>query len=85
MITIKAPSDGIFYRCPSPDLPPYVEVGSSVVSGSLLGLVEIMKCFHQITYAGLGLPEKGEIVKILAEDSAEVRFGQVLFQIKPTA
>jgi acetyl-CoA carboxylase biotin carboxyl carrier protein len=83
LITVAAPSDGIFYRRPSPDSPAYVEVGSSVVSGSMLGLVEIMKCFHQITYGGLDLPEKGRIAKILAEDASEVRFGQVLFQVKP--
>ena len=76
-------SDGIFYRRPSPDSPAYVEVGSAVSSGSIMGLVEIMKCFHQITYGGLDLPEKGEIVKILADDAAEVRFGQALFHVKP--
>ena len=83
VIAVKAPSDGIFYRRPSPDSPPYVEVGSTVTTGSMLGLVEIMKCFHQITYGGLGLPERGEIAKILAEDAGEVQFGQTLFQIKP--
>jgi acetyl-CoA carboxylase biotin carboxyl carrier protein len=83
LVTVPAPSDGIFYRRSSPDSPPYVEVGSRVTSGSMLGLVEIMKCFHHITYGGLGLPESGEIVKILAEDVSEVRFGQPLFQVKP--
>ena len=83
LITVNAPSEGIFYRRPSPDSPPYVEVGSTVTTGSMLALVEIMKCFHQITYGGVGFPEKGEIVKILAEDAAEVRFGQALFQISP--
>ena len=85
LITIKAPSDGIFYRRPSPDAPSYVEVGSTVSSGGMLGLVEIMKCFHQITYGGLGLPEKGEIVEILVDDAAEVSFSQPLFHIKPVA
>ena len=83
LITIEAPSDGIFYRRSSPDSPPYVEVGSSVASGTTLGLVEIMKCFHQITYGGTALPEKGEVVKILAEDTSEVQFGQALFHVKP--
>jgi acetyl-CoA carboxylase biotin carboxyl carrier protein len=82
-ITVAAPSDGIFYRRPSPDAPPYVEVGSKVTAGSMLGLVEIMKCFHHITYGGPGLPESGEITKILAEDTSEVRFGQPLFLVKP--
>jgi acetyl-CoA carboxylase biotin carboxyl carrier protein len=83
LITVEAPSDGIFYRRPSPDAPPYVEVGAEVSAGSMLGLVEIMKCFHQITYGGLGLPPSGTITKILAEDASEVRFGQALFHVKP--
>jgi acetyl-CoA carboxylase biotin carboxyl carrier protein len=83
LITVEAPSDGIFYRRPSPDSPPYVEVGSQVTSGSMLGLVEIMKCFHHITYGGAGLPEQGEIVKVLADDASEVGFGQPLFKVEP--
>jgi acetyl-CoA carboxylase biotin carboxyl carrier protein len=83
LITIKAPSEGIFYRRPSPDAPPYVDVGSEIATGGVLGLVEIMKCFNQITYGGPGLPERGRVEEILAEDAAEVQFGQVLFRIKP--
>ena len=83
LVTVAAPSDGIFYRRPSPDSPAYVEVGAVVTTGSILGLVEIMKCFHQITYGGLDAPQKGEVTKILAEDASEVRFGQSLFHIKP--
>jgi acetyl-CoA carboxylase biotin carboxyl carrier protein len=85
VITVNAPSEGIFYRRPSPDSPAYVEVGSKVATGSMLALVEIMKCFHQITYGGPGFPDNGEVVKILVEDAAGVQFGQELFQIKPTA
>ncbi len=85
LITIQAPSEGIFYRRSSPDAPPYVDVGTEITSGSVLGLVEIMKCFNQITYGGPGLPERGRVAEILAEDAAEVQFGQVLFQIKPIA
>lgn len=83
LIIVKAPSEGIFYRRPSPDAPPYVEVGARIASGAVLGLVEVMKCFNQIAYGGPGLPERGEIVNALAEDAAEVRFGQPLFWIKP--
>ena len=83
LITVPSPSEGIFYRRSSPDSPPYVEVGSCVESGTVMGLVEIMKCFYQITYDGPGLPPKGEIVKILADDVSEVQFDQPLFRIKP--
>ena len=84
LVTVPAPSDGIFYRRSAPDAPAYVEVGSPVSSGTILGLVEIMKCFHQIAYGGVGLPERGEVVEVLAEDAAEVRFGQALFKVKPS-
>ena len=83
LIHITAPSEGIFYRRPTPDAPAYVEAGAPVVSGTVLGLVEVMKCFNQITYGGPGFPERGEIVKVLAEDAAEVQFGQALFWVKP--
>lgn len=83
LISITAPSEGIFYRKPSPDSPPFVEEGSDVSSGSVLGLVEVMKCFNQITYGGIGLPERGSVVKIPVEDTSEVSFGQTLFLIKP--
>ncbi len=83
LMTVPAPSDGIFYRRASPDSPAYVEVGAEVTPGSVLGLVEIMKCFYQITYQGPGFAEKGQVAKILAEDAAEVSFGQALFHIKP--
>ena len=85
LIRITAPSEGIFYRRGAPDAPAYVEVGAQVGTGTVLGLVEVMKCFNQITYGGPGFPERGEIVKILAEDVAEVQFGQELFWVKPLA
>ena len=85
LISVKSPTEGIFYRRSSPEAPAFVEVGHKVSSGTVLGLVEVMKFFNQITYGGPDLPEKGEVVQILAEDSSEVQFGQVLFQIKPFA
>jgi len=54
-------------------------VGSEIATGGVLGLVEIMKCFNQITCGGAGLPDRGQVDEILAE----VQLGQVLFQIKP--
>ena len=82
LVVVPAPSEGIFYRRSSPDAPVYVEIGSRVTTGTVLGLVEVMKCFNQIAYGGPGLPEQGEIVKILADDSAEVEFGQALFWVR---
>jgi biotin carboxyl carrier protein len=83
LITVTAPSEGVFYRRPGPDSPPYVEAGSAVSIGSVLGLVEVMKSFNQITYGGPGLPERGRVERVLVEDAAEVAFGQTLFLIRP--
>ena len=82
-VVVRAPSEGIFYRRPAPDAPAFVEAGSPVASGTVLGLVEVMKCFNQITYGGPGLPPQGEVVRVLAEDAVEVHFGQPLFWIRP--
>jgi len=83
VIQITSPTEGIFYRRPSPDAPPYVEEGTRVSAGGSLGLVEVMKCFNPITYGGPGFPERVEIVKILVQDTSEVQFGQPLFWVRP--
>lgn len=83
MIQVTSPTEGIFYRSAAPEAPPFVDLGAPVASGSVLGLVEVMKCFNPITFGGPGYPERGEIAKILVQDSAEVRFGQPLFWVRP--
>ena len=83
LIKVSAPSEGIFYRRPGPDSPSYVELGDEVITGTVLGLVEVMKSFNQILYGGPGFPERGTVARIGAEDSAEVQFDQMLFLIKP--
>ena len=83
LIKVTAPSEGIFYRRPGPDSPYYVELGDTVTTGTVLGLVEVMKSFNQILYGGPGFPERGTVARIGAEDSEDVAFGQMLFLIKP--
>ena len=39
---------GTFYRRPSPEEPPFKEVGDAVAKGDVVGLVEVMKTFHEI-------------------------------------
>ncbi len=83
-IVVTSPSEGIFYRGASPDAPPFVSEGTQIANGGVLGLVEVMKCFNQITYGGPGYPERVEITKILVHDAAEVQFGQPLFWVRPS-
>lgn len=84
LITVRAPSEGTFYRRPGPDAPAFVEPGSRVRTGSVLGLVEVMKCFNHIVYGGVGLPDSAVVVEVLLEDAAEIGFGQPLFLVRPT-
>ena len=79
---LVSPTDGVFYRKPSPDAPPFVEPGGRVRLGQPVGLVEVMKTFNQILYEGPGFPEEAEVVEIRAEDAQEVSVGQVLLVLK---
>lgn len=83
VIVVKASTDGIFYQRPSPDSAPFVSVGDRVGPGTVLGLIEVMKCFNQITYGGPGLPDHAEVVRVLVEDATEVHFGRPLVWIRP--
>ncbi len=45
---IRSPLPGTFYRKPSPEAAPFVEDGASVAVGDVIGLVEVMKSFHEV-------------------------------------
>lgn len=78
-ITIKSPIIGTFYRKPSPDKGPFVEVGDTISKGDVLCVIEAMKLFNDIESE-----VSGKIVKVLAEDSSPVEFDQPLFLIDPS-
>ena len=78
LVAIKASMTSIFYRKPSPDAPPFVEVGSEVKKDTVVCLLEVMKCFRSIN-AGVN----GRIEKICAETGQLVEEGAVLFLVRP--
>lgn len=80
MMTITSPIVGTFYRSPSPDADPYVEEGDFVKRGQVLCIVEAMKLMNEIE-----CETDGRIVKILAESTKPVEYGQALFLIDPKA
>jgi acetyl-CoA carboxylase biotin carboxyl carrier protein len=82
MFALRAPTDGIFYRRPSPDEPNYVAEGDVVKRGQVLGLVEVMKCFNQIIYGGDGFPDEARVVRIVPEDAGEVKFNHPLIVLE---
>jgi acetyl-CoA carboxylase biotin carboxyl carrier protein len=80
-LLIKAFTTGIFYRKPSPDAPPYVDEGQTVEPGKVLGLIEVMKSFNQIVFAGEEGIRHGKVARIFVDDGEEVKLGQPLFLI----
>ena len=79
-VTVASPIVGTFYRSPSPDADPYVEEGDFVKKGQVLCIVEAMKLMNEIESE-----VDGRIVKILAESTKSVEYGQALFLIDPKA
>ena len=66
--TVNAPLTGIFYRSPSPQAPAFIEVGSVVAQGDVIGLIEAMKLFNEIRSTAAGtvrriLVESGQLVR----------------------
>jgi acetyl-CoA carboxylase biotin carboxyl carrier protein len=68
---------GVFYRRPDPEEPMYVEKGDSVSEGDVVGIVGVMKNFHDIT-----APADGTIVDVLAENEQEIEAGDPLFELE---
>ena len=79
LVPIKANVTSVFYRKPSPEEPPFVEVGDEVQEDSVVCLLEVMKCFRQVT-----AEVAGRIEKIFVESNNLVEEGTVLFLIRPT-
>ena len=80
MITIVSPIVGTFYRSPSPDADPYVEEGDYLKKGQVLCIVEAMKLMNEIESE-----VNGRVIKILAESTKPVEYGQALFLVDTTA
>ena len=74
---IRSPIVGTFYRAPSPDAEPYVEVGQTVQVGTVMCIVEAMKLMNEIESDC-----NGTVVKIIAENGKPVEYNQVLFLIE---
>lgn len=77
-IEVKAPLVGVFYAAPSPEAPPFVQVGDRVEQGQVLCLVEAMKMMNQ-----LKSPVSGIVRGIGGVDGELAEYGQVLFEVEP--
>lgn len=78
-IEIKAPMVGTFYRAPSPETPPFVEVGQEIEPGQVICIIEAMKLMNEIKSE-----IRGKIKEILVENGEPVEFGQPMFLVEVT-
>ena len=77
-LDIKSPMIGTFYRSPSPDSAPYVEVGTEVTPDTVVCIIEAMKVMNEIKSE-----VRGVVTEILGENARPVEFGQPLFKVRP--
>ena len=76
--TVNAPLTGVFYRSPTPQAAPFVQIGAVVNKGDVIALIEAMKLFNEIrSTAG------GKVKRIFAENGQLVRAHQPLLELEP--
>jgi acetyl-CoA carboxylase biotin carboxyl carrier protein len=73
---IVSPLPGTFYRRPSPDKPPYKEIGDRVAKGDIVGLIEVMKTFYEVKAEA-----DGKVTQFFVENEDAVQAGQPLAEL----
>lgn len=74
---ITSPMVGTFYKAPSPDAKPFVEIGKTISQGDVVCIIEAMKLMNEIES-----DISGKVVEICVEDGQPVEFGQVLMYVE---
>lgn len=74
---VTSPMVGTFYRSPSPDASPFVEVGQRVETGQTVCIIEAMKILNQIE-----AEKSGVVTAILVENGQPVEFDQTMMLIE---
>ena len=73
---LKAPMVGTFYRSPSPDAKPFVEIGQAIKEGQTICIIEAMKLMNEIEADASGV-----VKAVLVENGQPLEYGQPLFII----
>jgi acetyl-CoA carboxylase biotin carboxyl carrier protein len=77
---VVAPLTGIFYAAPTPEAPPFVNVGVEIVVGQVIGLIEAMKLFNEIKS-----DIAGRVQRVVAESGQLVKARDPLIEVAPRA
>lgn len=75
--TIKSSTVGTFYRASEPNAEPFVKEGDNVSNDTVVGVVEAMKLFNEIS-----AEVEGEITEVLVEDGTFVEYEDELFKVR---
>ncbi|MDQ6435479.1 acetyl-CoA carboxylase [Mesorhizobium sp. LHD-90] len=73
----RSPLPGIFYRKATPDSPPYKNDGDAVAAGDTIGLIEVMKSFHEVK-----AEVSGSAIRFVVDNEDAVMAGDVLAEIE---
>jgi acetyl-CoA carboxylase biotin carboxyl carrier protein len=76
-VPLTSPIVGTFYRAPSPEAPPFVEIGSKVNKGQVICIVEAMKVMNEIE-----CEFDAEVVDVLVSNGQPVEYGETLFLLR---
>lgn len=78
LVTVTSPIVGTFYRSPTPEANPFVEIGAQVSKTQVLCIVEAMKLMNEIESE-----IDGVVMKILVDNGQPVEYGEPLFLLEP--
>ncbi len=76
MPAILSPLPGTFYRSSSPDKPPFKADGDAVAVGDVIGLIEVMKSFHEVKS-----DVAGSDLRFVTDNEEPVMAGAVLAEL----
>jgi len=84
-VAVRSPVDGQFYRQPSPDDPPFAEVDDVVEDGHVVGLVEVMKFFYEVTFEAPARDTTYRVARFEADDASPVASGAPIVWLVPVS
>ncbi|HQY43109.1 MAG TPA: acetyl-CoA carboxylase [Paracoccaceae bacterium] len=76
MALIQSPLPGTFYRSSAPDKPPFKADGDAVAAGDVIGLIEVMKSFHEVKS-----DVAGKNIRFLTDNEDPVMAGAPLAEV----
>ena len=74
---IVSPLPELFIESPHRNLHPYKKSGDPVEVGDVIGLIEVMKNFHEVK-----AEQAGENIVFRAEDSAPIEPGEIIAELE---